>query len=422
MREPKKKEPANTDRRTNESLNLKQETRRYRFLTYVMGGGVKVDGHNKYPDDRTPIRAASIRGQLRFWWRACNPSGCKTIEELRTREAEIWGSAEKPSAVTISVMQSARQTKDVKVYDYVPNRNGILVFQELDHMRDLAYATFPLQPKDKSSKNRIPAGILHDYGDAEFSVSLKYPTVSKKDVEMALWAWETFGGLGARTRRGFGAIERSDKPSTIGEIRSKLKELKQIAAIPDVPSLSGATLELSTIESKSEIEAWKHALRQLKMFRQGEGVGRNGRRGRSLWPEADAIRDLTKQSVSRHRTRMTIPNAFPRAQFGMPIIFHFKDGGDDPKNRSTDPTDTQLKPANADRMASPLILRPIRDGDGYRPAALLLWTNIPGSIVLKTKVTEIPITVDVTPNQARSITALRGNPDPLERFLEEFKK
>lgn len=27
-----------------------------------------------------------------------------------------------------------------------------------------------------------------------------------EELEAALWAWETFGGIGARTRRGFGAL------------------------------------------------------------------------------------------------------------------------------------------------------------------------------------------------------------------------
>src|SRR5215213_3096694 len=66
--------PANTKRRAENA-----ETRTYGFLTYVMGGGVRIREHQKLSDPVTPVRSASIRGQLRFWWRACNPSGCKTV-------------------------------------------------------------------------------------------------------------------------------------------------------------------------------------------------------------------------------------------------------------------------------------------------------------------------------------------------------
>jgi CRISPR-associated protein Cmr1 len=65
------------------------DERHYRFLTFVFGGGVSVHDHEKPNDSVTPVRAASVRGQLRFWWRACNPSGCTTVEELRQREGEI---------------------------------------------------------------------------------------------------------------------------------------------------------------------------------------------------------------------------------------------------------------------------------------------------------------------------------------------
>src|SRR5207245_2589342 len=33
-----------------------------------------------------------------------------------------------------------------------------------------------------------------------------FPSDRREDVAAALWAWETFGGIGARTRRGFGAL------------------------------------------------------------------------------------------------------------------------------------------------------------------------------------------------------------------------
>jgi len=54
----------------------------------------------------------------------------------------------------------------------------------------------------------------------------------------------------------------------------------------------------------------------------------------------------------------SIPNdAFPRAEIGLPIVFHFKDQNDG------DPKDTELYPVKdgleRTRMSSPLILRPL---------------------------------------------------------------
>jgi len=42
-------------------------------------------------DGKTPeLRAPSIKGAVRFWWRAMN--GCLSIKDLKEKESEIFGS------------------------------------------------------------------------------------------------------------------------------------------------------------------------------------------------------------------------------------------------------------------------------------------------------------------------------------------
>ncbi|KPL80188.1 type III-B CRISPR module RAMP protein Cmr1 [Herpetosiphon geysericola] len=65
------------------------KTRSYKLITPLFGGGVEA-GLN---DPLTPIRASGIRGQLRFWWRAIRGGGYSSVDDLRAKEAEIWGSA-----------------------------------------------------------------------------------------------------------------------------------------------------------------------------------------------------------------------------------------------------------------------------------------------------------------------------------------
>ena len=59
---------------------------------------------------------------------------------------------------------------------------------------------------------------------------------------------------------------------------------------------------------------------------------------------------------------------FPRGKFGLPIIFEFKK--DDVRNG--DPKKSTLQGSEHDRLASPLILRPIDCSDGAVGLALLL--------------------------------------------------
>lgn len=426
MRKPEKG-PVSTERRSKESCGIIDETRRYRFLTQVMGGGVQVKDHEKLRDERTPIRAASIRGQLRFWWRACNPRNCDSVENLHAAEAEVWGSSEKPSPIVIQVIADSMTPKQIDVYEYVEKRqkdgSTKTVFQAREGMKELAYASFPLQPNEKLRKDRTRAGILYDYGKSEFTIRFSYPEGLKEDVQTALWAWETFGGLGARTRRGFGAVENIGVTRSLDDIRRVLVRIGKHERIDGVPSLNGAEFAVAKDLAEQGLAAWQQALKMLQQLRQGLGVGRNRGPGRSLWPEADAIRGQTKETLPAHSTRLVHVDAFPRAYFGLPIIFHFKDGPRSPGEKNRDPADTELKPTNADRMASPLILRPIRDGRGYRAAALRLHCPTPpGGIVLKTKTREIPVKVDLTAAEAKSIPPLAGKTNPVVRFLEELKK
>ena len=85
-----------------------------------------------------------------------------------------------------------------------------------------------------------------------------------------------------------------------------------------------------------------------------------------------------------------IPNdAFPRAELGLPIVFHFKD------QREGDPGDTELYPIVNDqektRMSSPLILRSLVCKDG-EVLQMIMRLNAPGpeKVVLK-KTTGNPV-------------------------------
>ena len=67
------------------------------LVTPMLGGGVKSFGI----DSAMPIRAASIRGHLRFWWRTFQD--CADVKALREKEKALWGSTENASKVTVRV-------------------------------------------------------------------------------------------------------------------------------------------------------------------------------------------------------------------------------------------------------------------------------------------------------------------------------
>ena len=423
MRTAPPSKPASTARK-----QRTDDDRSYRFLTYVFGGGVRVRDHEKHGDPVTPVRVPSVRGQLRFWWRACNPSGCKTVEELRKREGEIWGTTSQASRVEVTVADQLKSPRSVAVYEYNDKRRLV----PCRGMHEIAYGAFPLQPsRDDQQAGAQPWG-LYDYGNAAFTLRFSYLEEYRNDVEAALWAWETFGGLGGRTRRGFGAIARVGDQNAA--VKDELKKYHANPLIPGVPSLSGSRFRVEKQRRDTALDAWKAGLRLLQQMRQGPGFGRNeppksSRKpaGRSRWPEPDEIRRLTRKSAPIHQEPFVQVQRFPRAAFGMPIVFHFHPGSPHEPGSQGDPgmKPLELRPMGFERFASPLIIRPIPDGNGFHASALVLSSDVPAAELMAGK-QSFPVKTTLDPNLARQIPVLNRDSqvytDPIQLYLSELEK
>ncbi|NLE93500.1 MAG: hypothetical protein GX599_05835, partial [Chloroflexi bacterium] len=115
--------------------------------------------------------------------------------------------------------------------------------------------------------------------------------------------------------------------------------------------------------------ALRNIIDQYKRFRQS----RPGRE-RSHWPEPDLIRACFPGETFRHEIEHQVHGKAPRAVFGLPIIIHFKDY----PNGLQDPDETTIQGVDGiDRLASPLIIRPIHLSSGFAGMAVLLeWDTV----------------------------------------------
>lgn len=363
--------------------SLRREAREYeiRLITPLFGGGVE----SGKPDRTLPIRGTSIRGQLQFWWRATRGAVFATSEELFAQHGEVWGTTEKASKIKVDVCclefgDAVCCQEEVKDGDKSRFRwNKLFNGQNFDELR---YALFPFQGK-LDGKTQEPA---HFIKDVSFKLHIEFPPELQQDVETAVWAWVNFGGIGARTRRGCGALLCQDLAlKQIGDLESWLHsnvsfESNIIREWPTFPS----SLFIG-LEQGPPIRTWNTAIRLLRDFRQGKGIGRNSPKqgnhpGRSRYPEPETIREIpgsgADRKQSKHQRLHDIPaDAFPRAEFGLPIVFHFKDGG------RSEPQDVTLFPVDPDgkkreRMASPLILKPLALENG-EAVPLIMRLNTP---------------------------------------------
>ena len=137
--------------------------------------------------------------------------------------------------------------------------------------------------------------------------------------------------------------------------------------------------------AQTPIDAWYDVIRVYQEFRQnppvGRAPGRNLQRpGRSKWPEAETIRNITGARCAAHQP-LPHPRGFPRSAMGLPIITQFKDHNDG------DPAPTELRPIfgreMCTRMASPLFLKPLAiTRDQAVPIILLMKAPAPEGVTL----------------------------------------
>ncbi|GGN27625.1 MULTISPECIES: type III-B CRISPR module RAMP protein Cmr1 [Marinomonas] len=385
----------------NKETEKQWQTYKCTLVTPMYGGGVEAGK----VDTAMPIRASSIRGQLRFWWRiACGP---KDPKELFKRETAIWGGIGDEGAKA-SKVQIRVKCKKINS-NHLERSKSIKGFG----------VKYILGAADEVSC------LLSGY---EFVLEVHYKDQvldeEKAQVEETLRWWASFGGIGGRTRRGFGAIKIEGlKPV----YETEMKGLMKLEFISD----SNGKKSFNSAE-----DAWKKATELFYQFRQGKGIGRNegqgSRPGRSRWPEPDQLRRMTKKHKTDHDPVHPAGNVFPRAAFGLPIIFDFND------RTNKEPNTMTLLPKGEQRMASPLIICPYKDGEKWRAAALLLpnWqvtlveelelSPSPSHIQPKSwpsadQVSERNRLANTIEPMKQSNGEVRPN-DPLSAFLDYFKQ
>lgn len=439
---PVKQEPNNT---------TITQVREYELITPLFGGGVNPGE----ADPVTIIRGTAIRGHLRFWWRACRGGRANgDIAKLREIEGKLWGAAANKSEQTVKGDKAEQESQRVQIsvdvtdagtaikpFIIETNPNGRKrVVQNSQTAMSPAYAAFPLQPKEEEIYKQ-DLKLKEVQRNVQFKLTISFPASQRLEVEAALWAWETFGGMGARTRRGFGAlhcksIKENDQAKEVvlpdfnqAKIQQWILENaeKYVAdgtwprnvPHPAKNLIEGTHFKLVIFPNTEPTFVWGRLIEKLKNFRQRRHTStkQNARHpGRSEWPEPSAIRQLTQQSHPDHRGPIPNPiiNKFPRAAFGLPIIFHFKDQGD--------PVDTTLQSTDYERLASPLILRPLACKGGKAVGLALLLEGPrtpPGGLALFKKGNATPYQTrpTLTTGEAQRIPPLNGQTDVLRAFL-----
>jgi len=151
----------------------------YRIVTPMFLGGANPT------TDPPELRPPSIKGALRFWYRAIDP-------DYREHEAGIFGGTGKDEG------QSQFFVAVSDVLKKIGPRND-----DRWNRTQTAYLGYGAIVKSLTTRPYLDVGT-------SFTLSLQFkPCIETADrvrVAKALWALSMLGGLGARSRRGFGSL------------------------------------------------------------------------------------------------------------------------------------------------------------------------------------------------------------------------
>jgi CRISPR-associated protein Cmr1 len=168
--------------------------------------------------DGTPeLRAPSIKGALRFWWRAIN--GHLSLKDMREAEGEIFGDTTKRSNVIIIVREQPRK-ENIEPNALLPHKNN--------------------SARPDSYKIKTTLTI-------EFKLvkTVKINIAESFDLESLRKLFTSvcvLGGFGKRSRRGFGSV-------TITHMKKEREEFKPYVmpqTLSEIKLLLGSKFEMNS--------------------------------------------------------------------------------------------------------------------------------------------------------------------------------
>jgi CRISPR-associated protein Cmr1 len=163
-------------------------------------------------DGSTPeLRPPSIKGALRFWWRALN--GHLPLGELKTREAAIFGGTDNGGKRSIVIIQAKPINIKTGVEILVPHKS---------FMKATAF-------KANETTFEVKLSLMKTVKD----VSNTFEIMNLEKLKSLFLITATLGGFGKRSRRGMGSVniikcsEQFKQPNTLQEILPHLYQFSQ---------------------------------------------------------------------------------------------------------------------------------------------------------------------------------------------------
>ncbi len=194
---------------------------------------------------KAELRTQSINGVLRFWWRAMYGRNY-SLDEMKQKEAEIFGSTDRKSYLVIEIADQNIQVSGDKLH-----RSGYNTLNYLAYGYD--------DNKGNIRKHIVPGST--------FTLKITFPEKVKNEMRNAFNFFMTFGGLGSRSRNGFGSLYSSQTDSVdIIDFISSDSEMKEFTSLSKESRILRFDAKQTWKDALMTVgEAYKNARYQMKL-------------------------------------------------------------------------------------------------------------------------------------------------------------
>ena len=243
---------------------------------------------------KAELRVPPIKAALRFWWRAMYD--WTDIDSMAKKESNIFGSTDKKSVLTVLLHHENTKTvlNDLPTGKMVPVEGKTYRTSIINY---LAYGLF--EYKSNIKKNVYTKEPI--VPETRLKIMVSFPNVFEFEVMKALKALITFGGIGARSRNGFGSLHCA---ALMDQMIKKNSELK---------SFTSFSKEAKLFNQFKKHATWSDALSEI-----GE-VYRNARLNldrRHSWDNRKFI------SLPIEAQRENIPEPIRHGRHAKPYFLH----------------------------------------------------------------------------------------------------
>jgi CRISPR-associated protein Cmr1 len=315
-------------------------------------------------DSKTPeVRLPSFKGVLRYWWRALAWSRYGAdLGVLRQQEDRLFGSAGGGQSRVVMRLASAPQSPKISVGDVLEARAGAGVVGE-----GARYLGYGVMEAFGSRKKGTKAGQLTRAclgAPFDFTVQMRARHLDGQEstsLVNALVAVGILGGLGARSRKGYGSLAlqslhvngeaRWSTPRSMDELQRAIAALRSgqthdhAGAYPEFTALSNRARHVLLSSTRREpLELLDLVGREMVRFRSW------GRKGRIFESQLDSEKKFQDDhDLMKGRQRRSHPR---RIAFGLPHNYgQQKVGPADGLDRRASPLFIHIHPCDDEPVA-----------------------------------------------------------------------